>query len=305
MHWILAEFMESSPQNHAIPVLTTLNHDMDQFALSYTYHHHIIHPNPASNTKVHIQDEKLLACFQALGMASYSMITQSSKLHDVAFRNYVTAIQGVNSALECLATALQDVTLLAIMSFSCLESISETWHRSLKGISLHVQGMCSLIGLRGVNQMKTPSGRLLFAQSCSFIISDCIRAGLPVPQPIHDMLEEFIRAMEPHDFHVLKWQTLPAFLRIAHLKSAVIHGYVKDPHIIIEEARDIDQMFATAYSEVPYTFEYEVHAHRCQPGSELPAYIYTYRNTLSSTAWNGKYNERSNLSSSSTDCYIV
>lgn len=233
-----------SLQNPATSLPTNaLSYDMDQFALSYSYHHHIVLPNPASNRKLHVQDEKILACMKAMGLASYSMITQSSKLHNIAFGYYITALQAINSALQDPDTARDDSTLLAIMCLSCLESISETWHRSLKGMSMHIQGMVSLIELRGADQMKTPSGRLLFAQSCSFIVTDCIRAGLPVPQPIHHMVAEFLKAMKPQDFHVIKREMLPAYLRIAHLKSAVIHGFITDPRTIIEEARDIDRMF--------------------------------------------------------------
>lgn len=143
--------------------------------------------------------------------------------------------------------------------------------------------------------MQSPAGRLLFAQSVSFIITDCIRAGLPVPDSIHNMLTPFMDSMGPQDHLILKWQTLPAYLRIAGLKSAIIHRRIADPRIIIEEAREIDHMFATAYTEVPYSFEYRVVAHRTKYGSSLPAYVYRYHNSLSSSAWNGKYNDSSSF----------
>ena len=170
---------ERSLEHQAIPPPSSmLDQDMDEFALSYCYHHHIIQPPPSSNMKLHVLDEKLLACMKALGMASYSMIVHSSELHKLAFRHYLLALRNINTALQSLETAREDATLLAILTLTCLESISATWHHSLKGMSTHVQGMVRLIELRGAQQMKFPSGRLLFVQCLSFIVGDCHRAGL-------------------------------------------------------------------------------------------------------------------------------
>ena len=89
---------------------------------------------------------------------------------------------------------------------------------------------------------------------------------------MHNMLAEFLTTMQPFDRDAVNWQTLPAFLEACALKNDVIQGRVTDPHTIVEQARRLDQMFATAYEDIPYSFEYEVTAHRGRPYSDLPAY---------------------------------
>ena len=168
-----------------------LTPDMDDFALCYCYEYHMAHPRSSRSPQV--RDEKLLACMKAVGMASYYTATQSLTLRTAAMTYYATALSAVNVALMSLSSALQDTTLLAIMALSSFEMMTSTFSPSLKGWASHVRGMAALIELRGVRQMETATGRLLFAQALSLIISDCIRAGMRVPDSIPRLLDSLLK----------------------------------------------------------------------------------------------------------------
>ena len=84
--------------------------------------------------------------------------------------------------------------------------------------------------------------------------------------------------------------TLELFgLGVTNLKSNIIHGRITDCRDIVKQALQIDEMFVAAFAQVGSAYTHNVCAHEVKAGSDLPAYVYLHRNTMSAMDWNSKW----------------
>lgn len=218
-------------------------------------------------------------------MASYANAINSHESRTEAFNYYVKALNTVNLALSTTTSACEDMTLYAILALACFEAISgSNLQRSLDAWSAHVNGMATLIRLRGSMQMRNVTGRMLYLQATLFILGDCIRSGIPIPDSLYEML----RYLDDP-----RWDAIPIMCRVADLRAAIVWGHLTDIRTIIKKALALDQDLASVYSViVPTGFEYNTFATRTRPGCQLPAYLYSYRNAISANMWNTMLNGR-------------
>lgn len=242
----------------------------DEFALSYAYRHHIVHPDPASNVSLFVKDAKLLMCMRALGMATYATFARSTKLELEAQKYHRAAETATYQAIMDPVKALEDGTLLALIALTYYESIAGKNIHSIQTWARHIRGTAYLIHRRGPAQVDAPTGRLLFIQACTPMLANCLRCGIRVPRCVHKLVncDEFRK--DP------RWPLLDGGARLCDLKSDIIKGRITDLSEIIGKARVIDQKCFDYNCLAPY----RVHPLPTRYGSELPAYMLEY-----SDAW--------------------
>lgn len=269
--------LDAEPCKPERALLPALAQNLDDLALAYCYQFHVIRPGPAVVT----QDKAVLTSMRALGALSYSKATHSAKIQEEAFNYYLAALRMVNTALQSPANIKQDSTLLAVVSLSCFESLTGDGklERSMEAWSVHIQGLSAIIAQRGAMQFQTMAGRILFFQACAFIVGDCIRAGVPVPGPVHRLMA----IVAERD---VRWRGFPLLFEAANLKAKILSGELTETEQIIVKAQSLDFDFATAYDPTPDGFDFDTIIHQSRMGSRIPNYLYSYRNSIAATMWN-------------------
>ncbi|KAF5641642.1 C6 zinc finger domain protein [Fusarium sp. NRRL 52700] len=121
----------------------------------------------------------------ALAMLSYELMAPS--LMTLARKNYLVAIQNINTALSLPQQATSDSTLASVLLLALFEAIA--FHRcdSLNNWTFHVDGAVQLIKLRGPSQFDSALGRALFSDVSNHTYASCAQRRVPVPAAISDM----------------------------------------------------------------------------------------------------------------------
>jgi len=269
-----------SQQNSRKPTPTPpLAADTDELALGYCYHYHVVRRGAATVT-----DDMVLASMRALGMASVSNGAHSTRLQEKAFSYYLSALRMVNAALRSPVGMMQNTTLLAIINLSCFESIQGGKRkRSLRDWAVHTQGMAALIEQRGPQQLRSVAGRSYFFQTCTFVLSNCIRAGLRIPDAMSNLLTKLLSPVNPRSLIML------TMLASVNLKADILHGTLTVPGDIVPRALQLDAQFASALSfdiPTPQGFDFKAITHWRRAGSTLPSYALLYESEIAGNMWN-------------------
>lgn len=224
----------------------------DDFALSYCYALHIVPPERYPLT---VSDDGLLTCLRALGMASYSTLTPSSKAQAVARQYYIDAIHQTNAALASPAHATQDATLMQVMTLSYFESITGNEATSLQFWAQHVEGTAALLHLRGPQQLARPGGMILFMQTTANLITHCLRSGERLPAYVEAMTEEAAKHIQ--DLNSPLWRLHAIMTRLTNFHAEAINGHLADPDLVIQQALEIDEELATLFDGAPARWDYQ------------------------------------------------
>ena len=118
----------------------------------------------------------------ATALASLSISQDNSELMKYARLFYCKTLTRTNAALASTETALLDSTLVSVLLLGLYESLSSTSRLSTVAWSAHTQGALELVRLRGVQQLQTPIGRRLFAQTANHVRGSCIYSQVPIPE---------------------------------------------------------------------------------------------------------------------------
>lgn len=267
---------------------------IDEFALAYCYSHHVVLPDHAANTSLYVRDEGLLTCMKALGISSYSNIAGSAALAARARLYYVDAIVSLNTALSSSATARHDSTLLTVIALAYFESIAGGGIQSIKAWAKHVQGMAALLALRGPAQMQTLTGRYLFIQALSSLVSSCLTSGIRLPSQMHYLMDEAMRHIDdPTDPGV---RVLMLAMDLADFYSDVLHGAVVDSEFILAKAMALDHGYATVFANASSVWGYRVQPFGLMGDdaidSAFPGYVHIFGNSQAAQVWNAVRNGR-------------
>lgn len=198
-------------------------------------------------------DQNLLPeCLKALGLATCAVAESSTSLSIDAKRYYLSALAKTNTALATFSRATTDSTLLSVMILSNIETIFGSNSQSFEAWSAHISGSTALLNLRGEAQLKTISGRLLFMQASTNIVSNCIRNVAPVPTHLHTLTEAAEPFLSTASHDAVVWAIHRARLTLADLCSAVVpamEAAVADE--TAEKALDLDNYLTEMFRKGP------------------------------------------------------
>lgn len=217
------------------------------------------------------------------GMASYSAAQRSAQAAARARNYYVQAIQQVNIALSDAATAIKDTTLLLVISLSYFESILGADQRSLDAWHEHVRGTGSLIKLRGIHQMSSPDGRILFMQASSNMMSHCLALGRRLPEHVHMVMSEGAKSLPDTEDAV--WKVHSTMLQLTDFYSDALNGCLRDPRYVISRANELDLALASAFSGSAAEWQYKVL--NGSGGTDFTETLHVYESSLSAQMHNG------------------
>ena len=135
-----------------------------------------------------ITSEALLASMRALGAASLSLMLGTAIIRTKAVKQYIYAIQALNTALQDPVIAVEDSALPRVLILEHYEMTAGTERSSIQQRAGHVQGTVTLLELRGLDQVSSTYGRLLLLQVLIAILQECSRCAMRVPAALYDLL---------------------------------------------------------------------------------------------------------------------
>lgn len=177
-------------------IQSTLPPNVDDFAMCYYHAHHFLLPSVETSPNYNI----LVTCMKAHGLATYSVAERCPYTKIEARRYYLSALQMVNTVLRSSASLRDDDILLAVMILGTIETITDNWQKSLAGWSSHLQGCTAILKERGLRQLRTDQGRLLFMQATACLVAQCLLGSNRIP-PVIEVLTKKVAdyANEQHD----------------------------------------------------------------------------------------------------------
>jgi hypothetical protein len=242
---VVRKHSRQSAATAAAPTPLSLAPAIDDYALACFYSIHLVHPASTSNERCSlIQDSALLAAMKALGCAAQATIYRNQALSCDAQEFYVQAIKATSSALS-QNTATSDTTLLAIITLSYYESTVGRDTESSDAWLNHVQGTSALLSLRGLEQIQTSDGRLLFMQAATNLMSLFTRLKKRLPPHIYELGQKaYENADRPHD---MVWQVTLTWMKVVDFYSDVMDRRIPDAQKIISQALRLDADFISSF----------------------------------------------------------
>lgn len=194
-------------------------------------------------------DSAIPDCVKALGHATYVNAVQEAGpefLIAEAHRHYRSALQKTNSALASPKTAYWDSTLMAVMMLSNIETMLNPGLDSLNAWTTHVRGCAGLLELRGIDQLQTQAGRLLFTQACVNVLLDSMRVATRVPNHLHILSEAARYYIGRDSIEYTPWLILHHRLKLADIYADFMSGSMSEPEAAVGDIHARDQALIEA-----------------------------------------------------------
>lgn len=265
----------SGTKLQAVPAFS----EEDLFLASF-YHHHLLQP-PTDL----ITSEVLLASMSALGAASLSSKLGTAVSRTKAAQRYLVAVQVLNTALKDPTIAVQDATLFSVLVLEHYEMTAGTERRSIKERASHVKGTIALLELRGLDQVRSTTGRLLFLQVSIAILQECSRCAMRVPASVYDLLYECEKHIE-HPTDPL-WISQINFMQTTDLFSDFIHGNFTDATQVLKKAQGLDFKLSMTFSGATSLWSFTpIFTRELNQYAQNASYFHIYTSSLAAQLWN-------------------
>lgn len=131
-----------------------------------------------------VSNKAMLASIAAVGMAALAGIKNSPPLRLAARSEYVQALRYTNAALSDPTQATSDATLTSVSLLAIFEVFTSRVPQSIENWTKHVHGATTLLELRGLRQLESDIGLLLFTQLRNKILISCLQRQAHVPPTI-------------------------------------------------------------------------------------------------------------------------
>ncbi|KAH7304569.1 hypothetical protein B0I35DRAFT_516764 [Stachybotrys elegans] len=262
--------------------------DFDDIGLAMYYSSHCIDGSPMWSQE-HMQARGngcLLAAVKVLGKITYLRKCSLLDGPTTVWRDYIGAVQLLNSALASPWESRTDSTLLATMIMSAIESMAAP-SRSTDYWEVHTNGAAALLQLRGANQVTSRLGSTLFFQTCSNITTACILAGRKIPGDLY-RLRNATQTLLIDPAHPV-WKYQGAMFRftdfVAATRSSLSGLQAQHVQHIITEALSIYTELLAVFRGADVVWQYASVPSTRFHG--LVDYEHVYQTVLASQLWNG------------------
>lgn len=185
---------------------------------------------------------------QSVGIASLLRDTHSRELEPLARRVYATALNSLNTALRSPALVKKDNTLSSVLLLEHFERLLPSKERTVQAWTNHLQGASALLKIRGAEQFMSKTGFDLFAHFSSYIMLNCMKHGIPVPE---DFLKQRRNAAEFFDTTDPTFRFLEFTIRFIRFRAELTGGVLNTPEAIIASAQELDNELSSQLSDLP------------------------------------------------------
>ncbi|CAG8879188.1 unnamed protein product [Penicillium nalgiovense] len=123
-------------------------------------------------------NDMLEGAMLAVGFSGLARTTSQADLLTRSMMMYTRTMERVNLALADPQAARRDSTIVSVLVLALYEFSKA----SIDGWKHHIEGATSLLNLRGRSQFSTSTGRQIFKDVFSQLLTNCLRSGSPYPR---------------------------------------------------------------------------------------------------------------------------
>ncbi|KAI3297355.1 transcriptional regulator family: Fungal Specific TF [Penicillium roqueforti] len=131
----------------------------------------------------------------AVGFSGLARTTSQADLLTRSMMMYTRTMERVNLALADPQAACRDSTIVSVLVLA----LYEFSRASIDGWKHHIEGATSLLNLRGRSQFSTSTGLQIFKDVFSQLLTNCLRAGSPIPSSLRMLRIEAGNAISVSD----------------------------------------------------------------------------------------------------------
>lgn len=242
---------------------TMLNPSIEDQALGFFFSNFILPPSfvPRGQFEylpgmLHRADtERILqASVTAAGLASFATSTKNTDIMKMAQEQYVTALSLTNKALQSTETAVKDSTLLSVIMLGMFENFRFENKESIHSWAKHIDGACTLIRLRGKEQLHGSIGHRIFQQFYGTILLVSAEARTGVPEGISDLWEANAQI---GDYSVFGKRWTTELVRFMQRTIDLTQDKTSDPAFTVAAALQIDKELDNIKGLIPNIWKYE------------------------------------------------
>lgn len=246
------------PSVHAI-----IQPDVEDTAVNFLLGHYILGghfsylPNMYSGPSAH--DQTLSTIVKAVALASMSVQANRPELQVSARKLYVQAIASTNLTLQDQINATKDEVLASILLLSLYETVTlgpsvALSAEATRAYTMHMQGVASVVILRGESQFSSPYGRELFVQCAMSVAYCCVQDGIRIPDGLRHLAHI---AEQQYGDPTMAFASLRAVDAFAELHADMAEGLLTDSPGIIARAEELLGMLDIICETLPMAFWYE------------------------------------------------
>ncbi|KAN0079557.1 hypothetical protein V8E54_004771 [Elaphomyces granulatus] len=210
----------------------------------------------SSSSKLPLSEKALLSCISSLGMAALSGIQNCRSLRLTATREYTSALKLTNTALRDSTEAKTDATLTAIVLLSLFEIVTCKTAGSLENWTQHVRGAVALMELRGIDQLGSDTGLLMFYALRNSIIIGCLQKSTDVPPALLEWSKK-AATMHPSFEGAAVDQLTHLIVKLVNFRANVKNQVLTDSTEILSVAHELDLELTTWAHNLSPSWSYQ------------------------------------------------
>jgi hypothetical protein len=175
-----------------------------------------------------------------------------------AQQNYVTALNLTNAALADPVEVLQDTTLASVILLGMYENLRFESHSSIQSWMKHIEGACTLIRLRGKQQLVSSGGQTALAHRIvrhfyGIIVRVASESGQPVPPGVTEIWEANTQLGE---FPVVGKRWMLEMIRVLRSSIALVQNAALPAREKVAKILAKDEEFPELLKEMPAVWRY-------------------------------------------------
>jgi hypothetical protein len=191
----------------------------------------------------------------AAGLAGLAVATKSPHIMKKAHVQYGNALRLANRAIQTNATATKDSTLVAVILLGIYESFQSEKHDSVNSWAKHMEGACTLVSLRGNEQLLRGMGNRIFRQFYALLLAASFELKQPTPQAMTDLWSAYMEVGNSSIFG--EWSLYEMVRRMRRASDFVSSQWsIDDPLRSVTTALQLDKDLDLLQRDVPRIFEY-------------------------------------------------
>ncbi|KAJ5204854.1 uncharacterized protein N7498_005733 [Penicillium cinerascens] len=228
----------------------------------------------------------------AVSSAMLSRVRKVNSLREVARKEYVAALNLLNTALADVEEAKTNQALGAVVLLAIYEVVTSRAPQDIDLWTNHITGATALLDLRGTEQLKTEAGLRLFMHLRYQITISCIQRDTRVPESLLECTK-FAMFLRPSEAHTNRLVIIIG--KLSNFRADLLAERFNNESEIIAAASAIEADLIAWLAALPPDFNYETltkspydfpFQERCRGIATYDDQYHVYQNLWVCSTWN-------------------
>ncbi|KAH8725876.1 hypothetical protein GQ44DRAFT_615041 [Phaeosphaeriaceae sp. PMI808] len=230
----------------------------------------------------------------AAGLAGYANLTRNKEMSDTATRRYLGSIQSINAAISNPTTAMQDSTLMSIVTAAMFEAVVVPQLSALENCTKHLNGAVAIALLKLKQDGPTNIAQKLFYTIVQSVIINCWITHASLPPNFAELKRQVDAKTTTPSVH---GNFLGIVMELVQFRQALNDGTAQHPVAIIKWALAIDDRLIKFSEDMPIHGQYKAFRTSSKQAEELAfdGYYHVYPQRFTAHLWNNARSSRIRL----------